>query len=59
MIYPPKYSTVILLVTMFIFIFSFQAVSPKSGEILVSICSTGRLMAFISSYKAQFIASDG
>jgi len=37
-----------------------QAEVPPSraGEVLVSLCSSGKLIAFIASYKAQFVACE-
>lgn len=34
-------------------------VSSKTGDVLVSMCPSGRLLTFISSYKAQFVACEG
>ena len=33
--------------------------TPQAAGVLVALCSTGRLVAFIAAYKAQFVVADG
>ena len=40
-------------------LFSVQAPPSKASEVLVSLCSSGKLIAFISSYQAQFVTCEG